>query len=152
MKIAYQAVDKSGKLVRGQAEANDKAEAMETLRRQGLFVTEIHEASAVSAASGKGRARIGRGKRLKCLAMFSRQLHVLVGTGIPLTQSLEALERQVKPGPWKAVLVDVCRRVEEGSPLSEAMGRHPGYFDTICRSMVESGETGGNLTAMLDRM
>jgi type II secretory pathway component PulF len=152
MKLAYEALDKTGKVVRGQAEAKDAAEAMESLRRQGLFITEITEASAASAAGGRSRARIGRGKRLKCLAMFSRQLHVLVGTGIPLTQSLEALERQVKPGPWKDVLADVCRRVEEGSPLSEAMGRHPGYFDTICRSMVESGETGGNLTAMLDRM
>src|SRR5206468_10251019 len=29
---------------------------------------------------------------------------------------------------------------------------HRGYFDTIVRSMVEAGETGGNFAAMLDRM
>jgi type II secretory pathway component PulF len=42
--------------------------------------------------------------------------------------------------------------VEQGTPLSEAMAQHPVYFDAIVRSMVEAGETGGNLIAMLDRM
>src|SRR5207302_1251969 len=145
-------IDKAGKVVRDVTEASDTSEAIEALRRQGLFVTEIREGSASAGGSGgggsaRGKARLSRGKRLKYLAMFSRQLHVLVGTGIPLTQSLEALERQVKPGPWKNVLADICRRVEEGSPLSEAMGHYPAYFDPIVRSMVEAGETGGNLTA-----
>jgi type II secretory pathway component PulF len=154
MKLAYDAIDKAGKVVRDVIDASDTSEAIETLRRQGLFVTEIREASAAgnSAVGSTGKPAIGRGKRLKYLAMFSRQLHVLVGTGIPLTQSLEALERQIKPGAWKNVLADLHRRVEEGAPLSEAMARHPGYFDPIVRSMVEAGETGGNLTAMLDRM
>src|SRR5436305_1259048 len=92
-------------------------------------------------ASGRAVARaargsVGRGTRLKCLAMFARQLHVLVATGIPLTQALEALEKQVKPGPWHDVLADIRARVEEGSPLSEAMAQHAKYFDPIVRSMV----------------
>jgi type II secretory pathway component PulF len=158
MKLAYEALNKSGKVVRDVVDAADRSEAIETLRRQGFFVTEIREAGAGGWGSGGGgggprtKAKIGRGKRLKCLAMFARQLHVLVATGIPLTQSLEALERQVKPGPWKDVLADLFHRVEEGAPLSEAMAKHPAYFDAIVRSMVEAGETGGNLVAMLDRM
>jgi type IV pilus assembly protein PilC len=153
VRLAYEALDKSGKVVRAVVEAKDQFEAIETLRRQGLFVTEIRESSSlVIAASANRRARLGRGKRLKYLAMFARQLHVLVATGIPLTQALEALERQVSPGPWKAVLADIGRRVQEGSSLSEAMAHHPAYFDAIVRSMVEAGEAGGNLTAMLDRM
>jgi type II secretory pathway component PulF len=152
MKLAYESIDKTGKTTRSVVEARDRAEAIETLRRQGLFVTAIRETSTAPALAAGRRARLGRGKRLKCLAMFARQLHVLVATGIPLTQGLEALERQVKPGPWKAVLADIGQRVQEGAPLSEAMAHHPGYFDPIVRSMVESGETGGNLTAMLDRM
>jgi len=70
MKFAYQAVDKSGKLVRGQSRGQGIIRGDGALRRQGLFVTEISEASAASVAGGRSRARIGRGKRLKCLAMF----------------------------------------------------------------------------------
>ena len=152
MKLAYEAIDKSGKIVRDTLDAKDSAEAIESLRRQGLFVTEILESQAARAGTGNSARGVGRGKRLKCLAMFSRQLHVLVHCGIPLTQALEALERQVKPGPWRDVLAEIHKSVEEGSPLSEAMARHPVYFDPIVRSMIEAGETGGNFAAMLDRM
>jgi type II secretory pathway component PulF len=152
MKFSYQALNAAGKVVGDVIETKDAAEAIELLRRRGMFVTEIAEAGAGGAGATKVRGRIGRGKRLKCLAMFARQLHVLVSTGIPLTQSLEALERQVPPGPWHDVLADVRSRVEQGTPLSEAMAYHRGYFDTIVRSMVEAGETGGNFAAMLDRM
>jgi type IV pilus assembly protein PilC len=150
MKYEYQAIDKTGGLVSAVTDAKDTSDAIENLRRQGLFVTEIAEAShraAATRASG-----VGRGKRLKYLAMFARQLHVLVACGIPLTQALEALERQVKPGPWKDVLGDLTSKVEEGTPLSEGMALHPAYFDPVVRSMVEAGEAGGNFSAMLDRM
>jgi type II secretory pathway component PulF len=151
MKLAYEGIDRNGKVVHDVTDAKDAADAIENLRRNGLFVTEITEAARGGGAA-KVRGKIGRGKRLKYLAMFSRQLHVLVSCGIPLSQALEALERQVKPGPWKDVLADLHRLVEEGTPLSEGMARHQAYFDPIVRSMVEAGETGGNFSAMLDRM
>src|SRR5205085_310889 len=100
MKLAYEAIDKNGQVVRDTTDAKDAADAIENLRRQGMFVTQIDEAANTALGKAKVRGSIGRGKRLKCLAMFSRQLHVLVSCGIPLTQSLEALERQVQPGPW----------------------------------------------------
>ncbi|MCH8315240.1 MAG: type II secretion system F family protein, partial [Planctomycetes bacterium] len=44
--------------------------------------------------------------------MFSRQLAVLVRTGTPLAQSLDAIRRQVAPGPWRDVLNDLSRQIE----------------------------------------
>ena len=150
MKLAYEAINSAGKVLRDTIDARDSTEAVEDLRRKGLFVTEIGQVTAL--ASNSSIKQIGRGKRLKYLAMFSRQLYVLVACGIPVTQALEALERQVKPGPWKDVLADVHTRVEEGAPLSEAMAVHSNYFDPIVRSMVEAGEATGNFSVMLDRM
>jgi type II secretory pathway component PulF len=63
MKYEYQAIDKTGGLVSAVTDAKDTSDAIENLRRQGLFVTEIAEAShraAATRASG-----VGRGKRLK---------------------------------------------------------------------------------------
>src|SRR5258708_3758986 len=124
MKLSYEAIDKSGKVLRNVVDARDRADAIEILRRQGLFVTEVYESARTGNASGSSLRRVSRGKRLKCLAMFARQLHVLVATGIPLTQSLETLERQIKPGQWKSVMADIHARVEQGTPLSEAMALH----------------------------
>src|SRR4051812_23868830 len=117
MKFNYQALNAAGKVVSDVIETKDAADAIEQLRRRGMFVTEIAETSRGPIGGGAGgvtssHARVGRGKRLKCLAMFARQLHVLVATGIPLTQSLEALERQVPPSAWHDVLADLRSRVE----------------------------------------
>jgi len=90
--------------------------------------------------------------RLKNLAMFTRQLQVLVATGTPLVQSLAALERQSQEPSWKSLIGDVRRRVEEGSTLSEALQVHPRCFDTVYRSLIAAGETGGNLEQMLSRL
>src|SRR5436305_11908125 len=99
MKFVYQAFDAAGKSVSDKIEATDSNEATEALRRQGLYDTEVKAApaGAISYASAAGRAgpgRIGRGRLLKNLAMFTRQLSVLMTSGTPLVQALGALERQ----------------------------------------------------------
>ena len=45
MKLAYQAIGKNGAMVHDVTDARDSAEAVENLRRQGMFVTEIAPAS-----------------------------------------------------------------------------------------------------------
>lgn len=154
MTYTYEALDRAGALVRDSIDARTLTDALEALRAKGLFVNTCTDAQAASPTKQRrgGPKTVGRGKRLKYLAMFSRQLHVLVATGIPLTQSLEALERQIKPGPWHDVVTALRAAVEQGTPLSEVMSRYPGYFDTVVVSMVEAGETSGNFAAMLDRM
>ena len=46
MKLAYRAFDSTGRSLADTIEAGDRAEATETLRRRGLFVTEIGQAGA----------------------------------------------------------------------------------------------------------
>lgn len=154
MKLAYTAFDKTGKASSGTVEAAGIPEAKETLRHQGLFVTDIREGgeSASSAASTQKQKRLGTGLRLKSLAMFSRQMHVLLSSGTAIVQALNAIERQSEHEAWRAVVVRLRQRVEEGTPLSEAMRQQPHCFDAVCRSLVAAGESSGNLPQMLDRL
>ncbi len=158
MKLAYEAYDRVGKRVRDTVEAADTHEATEQLRRQGLYVTVIRPAGAGAAAGVEGgvkprtKGSMSGGKRLKCLSMFARQLYVLVSTGTPLTESLNSIERQTRDPRWKAVIVSLRERLEEGMSLSEAMNLSPGHFDPITRSLVAAGESSGKLPAMLDRI
>ncbi|CAN5702920.1 type II secretion system F family protein [soil metagenome] len=156
-KFAYTAFDRGGKSVPGILEATSEAEVREMLRHRGLFVAEVKESSdgaaPSSSSSGKPRGkRVVRGKALKNLTNFTRQLHVLIASGTPLVQALGALERQSKEENFKAVVADVRSRVEEGVALSEAMRSHPNYFDDVCRSLISAGEAGGRIDAMLDRL
>jgi len=157
MKLAYEAYDKAGKVVSATIDAKDSVEASEMLRRQGRYVTSIKPATSgksggdAIAAPAKGK-KVSGGKRLKHLTVFMRQLYVLVSTGTPLVEGLLSIERQVKDKHWQRVLSQVRKRVEEGSSLAAAMEAHPEYFDPICRSLVEAGETAGKLPMMLDRL
>jgi type II secretory pathway component PulF len=89
---------------------------------------------------------------MKNVAMFMRQMHALISCGTPLVQSLGALERQTRQGPWRDAITDVRTRVEEGSTLSAAMEEHPNYFDNVSRSLVAAGEASGDLASMVDRI
>lgn len=154
MKFAYQAVDPSGKVVSDTLEAPDVSEAMDALRRQGLYVSEIRAATAsLSYAPAKGkRRRMGAGRRLKNMAMFTRQLAVLVASGTPLVQALSALERQTRDLAWRDIVASIRARIEEGSTLADAMADHPKAFDGVARSLISAGESGGGFDVMLDRL
>jgi type II secretory pathway component PulF len=160
VKVTYKAFDKGGKPREGTIEAPSTDDATEQLRRDGLFVSEVRGVNepASSEQNGPG-ARLGKrsrtrlkGGRLKTISGFMRQLSVLVTTGTPIVDAIDALEQQSRDPVWKGVLSDIRSRVEEGSPLSEALAAHPRLFDSVSRSLVRAGESGGKLDIMLTRL
>ena len=153
MKFRYEACDAGGAPRSGLMEAANQTEAMDGLRRQGLFVSHIEQSrGSLAQSSYHGKRRMGRSRLLKNLAVFSRQLYLLVSSGTQITEALHSLQKQSKDLTWRAVLGDLCRSVEQGEPLSAAMLQHPQCFDPVCRSLVAAGEAGGNLANMLDRL
>lgn len=159
MRLAYEAYDIRGRVVRDTIDAASAEEAADLLRRRGLFVTSVgnevsasHSAGSRTTANFMGRTRGGRGGSLREIGAFTRQLSIMLGTGTPLVEALGAVERQTSEGAWRQVVSDLRTRVEEGSPLSAAMEAHPRQFDAICRSLVAAGESSGQLKSMLDRL
>ncbi len=89
---------------------------------------------------------------VKALTQFTSQLSTLQDAGLPIVRSLKILEGQMERGPFKAVLGDVTEEVEAGSPLSDALAKHPGVFDGLYTNMVKAGEAGGVLDVILARL
>ncbi len=158
MKYRCTAWDRDGRRVEETLDAPNEAEAREVIARRGLFVTEVEQVGSGAKASkassgGKGskRFKIQTGK-VRMLAMFSRQLAVLVSAGTPLVDALESVEVQAGEGEFRDVVADVRSRVEEGSTLSDAMAHHTDWFNSVSLSLVSAGESGGQLDAMLQRL
>ncbi|MCB9826547.1 MAG: type II secretion system F family protein [Planctomycetota bacterium] len=105
-------------------------------------------ATAAPRTKPIGKARVSR----KALTQFTSQLSTLQDAGLPIVRSLKILGGQMERGPFKSVVVDVTDEVESGSPLSEAMSRHPGVFDGLYTNMVKAGEAGGVLDVILARL
>ena len=158
MKISYTAFDKAGQMINDIIDAADIGDAKQILRGKGLLVSKIGASSNQSiSTSNKKSAGIqirigGRGKRLKCLALFTRQIYVLTSTGTPIIDALSALVRQTVAGDWRDILEQMHEDVEKGAGLSDAMRKHPKHFDNTYISLVASGESGGKFCAMLERL
>lgn len=165
----YTARDRTGNLSSGSLEADTNNRAAALLREQGLWVTDLREqgggarrerqaesptqdgAQRVEAALGK---RLRRLVSLKDLALFFRQLHTLLNSGVALYQSLEMLGNSNQcPNPHlRRVTSELARHVLGGGRLSEAMARYPWLFDRMQVRMVEAGQSGGLLAEIFDRL
>ncbi len=152
MKLEFRAFDKSGKEAVGVLDVSSLAEASEKLRQQDLFVASMSPVEDSPPAAAGMRLRGGSARRLRELAMFSRQLYALVHSGTPLAQGLGALEHQARSEQWRAIIGDIRARLENGSSLSDAMKAHPSCFDTVYVHMIAAGESSGKLTVLLDRL
>ena len=145
----YTAKTKEAKTVSGKIAADDKAAVIEELRKRDLIIISVEQLKE-SAFAKKSVAA----KKVKAddIVVFSRQLATMVDAGIPILQGLNALQDQVGSPVLKKALVTVESDIQHGSSLSAAFAKHPRIFDTLFINMVKVGETGGVLSAVLDRV
>ncbi len=153
MKYQYQAFDRQGKVSSGIIEANAEAEAREHIRDKGLFVKTIGIESAAKKQDGKPVRKFSSGgSNVKSVSGFARQLSMLVSANTPLVEAVQAVQRQSPPGPFYDALTDIVDRLQQGSSLSDGMAAHPKVFDSVARSLVRAGESGGKLAELLQRL
>lgn len=138
----YTALDNTGKKRKGVIEANDERDAKRKLRERGLMVSEL------AAKASKSRREALRGEALQS---FTMQLSQLVNAGVPLYESLIAIEEQYRDEPFHRVLLSLCDQIKGGTALSEAMSHYPESFDKLYCAMVAAGEAAGALGLVLER-
>jgi len=90
--------------------------------------------------------------RKKELPMYTRQLSAMLSSGMPLVQSIVALEDQSNNKVFCEVLESVRQRVEGGAMYSEALAEFPQVFDELYVNMMRAGETGGMLAETCDKV
>jgi len=81
--------------------------------------------------------------RLKELSVFTRQVSAMLSAGMPLVQTLCAMEEQTDSKNFKPVIIGIRTRVEGGAMYSEALAYYPSVFDELYVSMMRAGEVGG---------
>ncbi len=89
---------------------------------------------------------------VKDKAVFSRQLAVMFNSGVALMKAIAMLGETSDNAKLKKALRKIKGELETGVPLSEAMSKYPDLFDDLYCAMVESGEIGGVLDMVLNRL
>jgi type IV pilus assembly protein PilC len=138
----WEGKDKNGKLVRGEIRAGGEAVVNASLRRQGILVSKVK----------KRRTAGGRSIKQKDIALFTRQLATMMKAGVPLLQSFDIVSRSSTNPRLTRLLNEIRNDVETGTSLSSAFRKHPLHFDALYCNLVEAGEAGGILEALLDRL
>ena len=155
--FAWKARDIHGRELTGSQVASNEDEVASVLRTQGLFITAIDPEPLMQGETEEVKDDIMTAiaqRRVKQddVIAFCQQLAVMLETGVPLSESLEALARQTKQKEFRDVLNGIYDDVCSGDALSTALARRKRVFPRIVVSLVRASELSGTLPMMLDRV
>ena len=152
--FAYKARNEGGNLVEGTLEGVASGSVADALLGQGLIPVEIRETKSRAAKTSSGwnaplfRQKVGHID----LLLFSRQIHTLLKSGVPIMRALSGLQDAAINPEMKRVIGEVRESLESGRELSQALARHPRVFSPFYLSMVRVGEATGLLEEIFYRL
>lgn len=146
----YQAFSKDGKRVSGTVDAASLKQVHEHLSVKNLFPIKITVVSEI--ATGFSLKQFFERKiSLKEKLFFTKQLQVLLKSGVPLPDALELLVQQ-SDGQLKSIIVSLRDGIKEGKSLAQGLALYPKTFETIYVQLVRAGEASGQLDLVLMRL
>ena len=146
----YTALDPRGRQAKGLIEADTPRMARQLLRERGMNPLGIEEVASQERRHGRQwfRPHISPTD----LALITRQLATLVGSGLPLEEALGAVARQAERTRLSGLLLAVRARVMEGHTLATALADFPSVFPELYRATVAAGEQSGHLDIVFERL
>lgn len=142
----YEGINKSGQKMAGEINARTLAIAKADLRKQGIVTNKVVK---------KRKPFFDRkNKKIKPadITVFSRQLATMIESGIPLVQSFDIVAKGQSNQRMRDLINDIKHDIETGFTLSEALIKHPVYFNELFCNLVDAGEKSGSLDIMLDKV
>lgn len=144
--FAWEGADKRGARVKGETRGHNIAVIKADLRRQGINPIKVSKKSTLFAGSRKKKITP------KDIAILSRQLATMMSAGVPLVQSFEIIGRGHDNPSMQDLILSIKADVEGGSSLTEALSKHPLYFDELFCNLVQAGEHAGILEGLLHKI
>ncbi len=142
----YKGKTLAGAAVQGSLKAKSKEDLERVLRQNRILVTSItRKAPDINIKFGTGISRLD-------ISRFTRQFATMIGAGLPMVQCLEIMASQTDSKELAKVITQVKEGVQGGATLADALARHPKVFDQLYSNMVQAGEIGGALDAILMRL
>ncbi|HNT37950.1 MAG TPA: type II secretion system inner membrane protein GspF [Rubrivivax sp.] len=148
----YEALDVDGKAAKGTVEADSAKAARAQLRALALVPLAVTPLAQAATDRGGALRFARRVFGTAGLAVWTRQLAGLVGSGLPLERALAALADESEDERQRELLSHLKSEVNAGSPFARALATAPREFDEVYRGVVAAGEQSGALGAVLERL
>lgn len=148
---SYQAYGKDGKKIKGTLDAPSQEAVLQQLAKQGVYPVSVQLAKDQLGSQPWYKKLFQKKVSLKDKILFTKQLSVLLKSGIPLLQALELLIEQFE-GRLKSIVISIKDGIKEGKSFADGLSKYPKIFDTIYVQLVRAGEASGKLEVILDRL
>ncbi len=142
--FVWEGTDKRGVKMKGEQPAKNANLLRAELRRQGITPSIVKQ-KPKPLFGGAGSA-----VSAKDIAFFSRQMAIMMKSGVPIVSALEIIASGHKNPRMKKLVETIRTDIEGGSSLHESISRHPVQFDELYRNLVRAGEGAGVLETVLD--
>lgn len=140
----WEGTDKRGIKMKGVESALSETNLKLSLRKRGINDPRVREVrKPLFGASGSSITTLE-------IATFIRQLATMMQSGIPMVQAFEIVAGGQKNPKMQNLLKGIGADIAGGTSLSEALGKHPQYFDKLTQNLVYAGENAGVLDTVLD--
>jgi type IV pilus assembly protein PilC len=149
--FAYTALDAAGARRTGMLDADSRDAAVAQLAAEGRFVLDIKGADK---AAGAGQIVIGGKKRpsRQDIALFTRRMSDLASAGLPLDRVLQVVAEQSESATLREVADEALEDVRGGLPVSQALAKHPRYFNEVYTQTLRAGEASGQFGDVAGRL
>jgi type IV pilus assembly protein PilC len=144
----FKVIDERDQVVSGTLSAPNAQAAQERLRavyKNVLVVEEQKSSGSLNALKRSPRVKVDS------LAVYCRQLAVMVNAGIAINRALRFCSRGEDQN-LNLVMNRVAEEVEGGKSVSQALGEQPRVFGNIFIALVKAGESSGNLDIALKKL
>lgn len=152
-RFLFKARGNDGQLIEGEREAASPAALAEQLMDKGVTPLQIREKKQQQDVIDQIMTRFDLYRiSTEELLMFTRQMAALNKAGIPLTRAIGGILESVRNPLLIRALEDVLNQLESGRPLSMAFARHPKVFSNLYVSIIQVGESTGQLDHAFGQM
>jgi len=146
MNYNYLGYTEDRQIVKGRISASNEQAAVGMLTNIGYRLVSLKPITAfIPKVGGFLQAKVKPAE----MVTFSRQLALLLGSGVGIIQALELLSSQTTDKTLKRVLIEVLNDLRGGKGLSTALAQHPHAFSTLYCKLMSVGEQTGSLEAVL---
>jgi len=149
----FEAVTYSGKTEKGIVDADSIKSAKNYLLSKQLAPLHIELASQ-STSNHWFRNYIEKRQKLSTseLAMLTRQLALLIKSGLPIDEALLILSEETSKKNVKETIKRISSEVRSGMPLSKALGTQTQNFDKLYQGIVAAAEQSGRMSQVLNQL
>ncbi len=151
MKVSYSAKNYSGETNSGEMNVKNERDLAAQLRADGFVLTSFKELKKEE----EDKIKVNFFDRffsisIKDKLMFTRNMSVMISSGLPISRAVENIAAQTKNKKFKHILSSIFDDIQAGLSFADGLSRYPSVFGDLFTNMIRVGESSGNLEEILN--